>query len=182
MVFCLLACGMQSAAFAPENLTQICVCTKGSKDLIIFWELYYLSFANQVILQTEKMLCMTQPRLLLNGVDSRPETQNPARRPEHVQKVSWRKAVLCVRPACVSLPYAIVQAGRVTKSNAYLTLVDRWLHWTKWDKGNLSLLTEIGKAESITVTRMFYDLQRFKMCVSITVPAAATSVSPGRRM
>ena len=45
---------MQPTAFAPENLTQICVCTKGSKGLIIFWELYYLSFANQVILQTEK--------------------------------------------------------------------------------------------------------------------------------
>ena len=54
VVFCLLASGMQPTAFAPENLTQICVCTKGSKGLIIFWELYYLSFANQVILQTEK--------------------------------------------------------------------------------------------------------------------------------
>lgn len=81
-----LAFGMQATAFAPENLTQICVCRKGSKDLIIFWELYYLSFANQVILQTEKMLCMTQPGLLLNGVDSRPETQILARRPEHVCK------------------------------------------------------------------------------------------------
>lgn len=77
MVFCLLAFGMQSTAIAPENLTQICVCRKRSKDLIIFWELYYLSFANQVILQTEKMLCMTQPRLLLNGDDSRPENQKP---------------------------------------------------------------------------------------------------------
>ena len=77
VVFCLLAFGMQSTAFSPENLTQICVCRKGSKALIIFWEPYYLSFANQVILQTEKMLCMTQPRLLLNGVDSRPETQKP---------------------------------------------------------------------------------------------------------
>lgn len=53
-VFGLLAFGILYTAFTPENLTQICVCRKGSKDLIIFEELYYLSFANQVILQTEK--------------------------------------------------------------------------------------------------------------------------------
>lgn len=58
MVFGPLAFGMLSTAFTPENLTQICVCREGSRDLIIFWELYYLSFTNQVILQTEKKCCV----------------------------------------------------------------------------------------------------------------------------
>lgn len=60
-MFGLLAFGIPSIAFTPENLTQICVCREGSKDLIIFEELYYLSIANQVILQTEKKNAVYDP-------------------------------------------------------------------------------------------------------------------------
>lgn len=86
MVFGLSAFGMPSTAFTPENLTQICVFKEGSKHLIIFWDLYYLSFLIRSFFRQKKMLSMTQPRL--NGIDSEPETQSPVHRPAHVQRVS----------------------------------------------------------------------------------------------
>lgn len=128
VVFCLLAFGMQSTAFAPENLTQICVCGKGSKDLIIFWELYYLSFANQVILQTEKMLCMTQPRLLLSGVDCRPEIQKPC---PQAWACPESELTGSSSPHASVSPVPLFKSGKLTKSNAHLTLLDGCLHWAK---------------------------------------------------
>lgn len=61
-----------------------------------------MSFANQVILQTEKMLCVTQPMLLLNGVDRQPASPGTTRRPEHIQKTRSQRTILCVHP-CTQL-------------------------------------------------------------------------------
>lgn len=54
MVFGLSAFGMPSTAFTPENLTQTCVFRKGSKHLIIFWDLYYLSFLTRSFFRQKK--------------------------------------------------------------------------------------------------------------------------------
>lgn len=109
MVFCLLAFGMQSTAFAPENLTQICVCRKRSKDLIIFWELYYLSFANQVILQTEKNVVYDPAKAAAQW------GWQQARNSKALLaglSMSRERADRKQLSACICLPYAFVQVWK----------------------------------------------------------------------
>jgi hypothetical protein len=66
---------------------------------------------------------MTQPTLLLNGVDRQPETQGPARRTEHIQKANSRERLPVYLGVAPSSELLLTPRG-VAKSNAHFILLE----------------------------------------------------------